>query len=303
VALMSELPASEGYLSRPRSGDVGGHGWHSSAAQTVQTDQFAGDRVVLWRQSVSSTGAIAGPMESATSKPKPAGYATRRGHADISALIRRALPNARTTSHRLLTQSARVRGVVPDDVIFSQGEPIPLTLVVEGYGAFRRTTADGRQLVLDLASRGAFFGLSSIASRTAPIDFVAVTRGVVALWSGRDVRPLAARDPGLALDVIDEMARFIVDLTGRLEGFVHQDARLRVVRVLDKYADILFGESAILSRAHLPGLVGTSREMTSRVIRQLEREGMIARVGRTQLRLLSPMDLHKAAGAIGKESS
>jgi CRP-like cAMP-binding protein len=44
----------------------------------------------------------------------------------------------------------------------------------------------------------------------------------------------------------------------------------------------------LLSRAHLPSLVGTSREMTGRVLRELEREGTVARVGRTGLRLLRP---------------
>jgi hypothetical protein len=41
--------------------------------------------------------------------------------------------------------------------------------------------------------------------------------------------------------------------------------------------------------------VGTSREMTGRVIRQLEREGTIARVGRTGLRLLDPQRLDAAS--------
>ena len=44
----------------------------------------------------------------------------------------------------------------------------------------------------------------------------------------------------------------------------------------------------MLTRSHLPGLVGTSREMTARVLRQLEREGTVERYGRTGLRLLRP---------------
>ena len=66
----------------------------------------------------------------------------------------------------------------------------------------------------------------------------------------------------------------------RIEGFLHQDARLRVLRVLAQYRDLFFEEPVVLSRAHLPGLVGTSREMTGSVLRQLEREGTVVRVGR-----------------------
>ncbi len=38
----------------------------------------------------------------------------------------------------------------------------------------------------------------------------------------------------------------------------------------------------------MPSLVGTSREMTGRVLRELERERLIARVGHRGLRLLRP---------------
>ena len=66
----------------------------------------------------------------------------------------------------------------------------------------------------------------------------------------------------------------------RIEGFLHQDARRRVLRILARHRELFFNEPAVLSRSHLPGLVGTSREMTGRVLRQLEREGTIERVGR-----------------------
>ena len=76
---------------------------------------------------------------------------------------------------------------------------------------------------------------------------------------------------------------------------IHQSSRQRVIQVLARYLDLFFGEPAVLSRSHLPSMVGTSREMTSRVIRQLEGEGMVARVGRNGLQLLAPARLHEAA--------
>jgi CRP-like cAMP-binding protein len=81
----------------------------------------------------------------------------------------------------------------------------------------------------------------------------------------------------------------------RIEGFLHQDARRRVLRILARHRELFFGERAVLSRSHLPGLVGTSREMTGRVLRQLEREGMIERFGRSGLRLLRPDRLEAGA--------
>ena len=117
---------------------------------------------------------------------------------------------------------------------------------------------------------------------------MALTDGDVVLWNGTDVRRLAASDSSLALEVIDRMAEFLASLAERMDGFLHQDARRRVIRVLNRHRDLFFADPAVLSRSHLPGLVGTSREMTGRVLRELEREGTVARVGRTGLTLLRP---------------
>lgn len=229
--------------------------------------------------------------------------APRPDVTDLWEMISRALPAARPHTHRVLAETARFRTAVADEIIFWQGEPIPLTLVVRGHASFRRTTPDGRELVLGLATRGDLFGYTSIATQRAGVDLVAVTEAQVALWPAGRLRPLAADDPGLALDVIDGMARFIVDITDRLDGFIHQDARRRVVRVLARYRNLFFDRPAVLSRAYLPSLVGTSREMTGRVLRDLERDGMVVRVGRTGLRLLSPARLQEAAASLAEEAS
>ena len=217
-------------------------------------------------------------------------------------MIASALPNARSDSHRSLVQTARMRSLAQKDIIFRQGEPILFTLVLQGYTSFRRTTPDGRQLVLGVATRGDLFGFSSIAARRANVDLVALTEARVAVWPGHQLRRLATDDLGLATDAIDGMAGFIVDITERLDGFIHQNSRQRVARVLARYSDLFFGQPAVLSRSHLPSLVGTSREMTSRVIRQLEREGMVARVGRNGLQLLAPARLHEAATSLVDEA-
>lgn len=222
---------------------------------------------------------------------------------DLLDQIAHALPRARNETRRRLRRTARTRTLAPGDVAFRQGDPIPLTLMLHGHAALRRTTADGRELVLGIASRGWLFGFSSIAGSLAAVDLVAATPVEVAIWSGDELRSLVVDDPGLALDVIDGMAKYIVHLSDRLDGFIHQEARRRVLRVLAEHEDLFFGETQVLSRGQLPGLVGTSREMTRRVVRELEREGMIARVGMHGLQLVSPARLHQAVGLSSGEAS
>jgi len=211
--------------------------------------------------------------------------------ATVEARIADALPGSHPESVSLLAASARIREVRPGDLIFRQGDQIPLTLLVSGHAAFRRTTADGQLVFVGVAYPGELFGVSSVASTIASTEMVALTDAVALSWRGPDARRLAETDAKFALLVIDRLSLFATMLTEKLDGFLHQDAQRRVIRVLARHRDLFFSDPPILTRTHLPGLVGTSREMTGRVLRALEREGVIARVGRAGLRLLDPRPL------------
>lgn len=229
------------------------------------------------------------------------GYAAREDERQraqggaVEELLVRVLPNCRSATRDRLRREVRIRRVPPGERIYRQGEPVPLTLILSGYGAARRTTVSGKELVSGVAPPGVLFGWSGLASVPSSVEMVALTECEVAQWQGTDVRSIALTDPTLGLAAIDSMAWSLHQTVERIEGFLHQDARLRVVRILAKHRDLFFEEKAVLTRTHLPGLVGTSREMTGKVLRQLEREGTIARVGRTGLKLLRPDQLDGVA--------
>jgi CRP-like cAMP-binding protein len=225
------------------------------------------------------------PASRLASSPAPAD-ATR-----LQMMIQASLPSSRPESAQALVASARLRRVRASEPIWRQGEPIALTLVLEGFAAFRRTTVDGQRLITAVVMPGELYGMVGIAGSHAAADLTALTDALVATWPGAAVRKLAAADADLALDVIDRLASLLTVITERVDGFLHQDARRRVLRVLARYRDLFFADPPILTRAQLPELVGTSREMTSRVLRALEREGTIARIGRTRLLLLDPVVL------------
>ena len=212
----------------------------------------------------------------------------------LRALLERSLPNVRPETLARLMETVRARTVQPGSAIYRQGEPVPVTIIIDGYGAAQRTTLDGRDLVSGVAVAGTLFGWSGMASVPSSVELVALTACEVGQWQGTEIRRLAAADPGLALAAIDSMAWSLHQTVQRIEGFLHQDARLHVIRILAQYGELFFGDPPILTRSHLPGLVGTSREMTGRVLRQLEREGTVARIGREGLKLLRPERLEVA---------
>ena len=219
----------------------------------------------------------------------------------IRALVARTLPGCAPATLQALGETAQILRVRTEERVFRQGERVPLTLVLRGYGAFRRTTEDGQQIAVGTAGPGYLLGYTCISDGSSSVDFVALTDGDVALWTGPEIRHMAVTDPGFALDVIGQLGSFLNTITEKVDGFLHQNARRRVVRILARHQDLFFAEPAVLSRAHLPSLVGTSREMTGRVLRELEREGTVARVGRTGLRLLQPDRLAADAAPLSKD--
>jgi CRP-like cAMP-binding protein len=233
----------------------------------------------------------------------PAASSSTAEQREAQGLIEQALPGSRRETSQFLAETAHVRTVRKDERIFRQGEPIPLTLLLRGYGAFRRTTVEGQQVTVGIANPGELFGFSSIASAHSSVDLVALTDCEVALWRGPEVRQLVTADSGFALAIIETMAVFLNIITEKVDGFLHQNARRRVVRVLARHRDLFFANPAILSRSHLPSLVGTSREMTGRVLRELEREGTLARDGRRGLKLLRPDRLDADAARPSRDAT
>jgi CRP-like cAMP-binding protein len=221
------------------------------------------------------------PNSQAASAPIP-------DRQEIRELISRAVPDSRAGTIDVLTRTARLRPVAGGETIYRQGDPVPLTILLRGYSAFRRTTTTGQELMSGVGRPGDLFGFSGLASVLSSVQLVSLTDCLVAQWSGPDVRALARDDPGLALGALDATAEALHLLMERIDGFLHQGARIRVMRILVRHQDLFFGEPVVLTRTHLPSLVGTSREMTGRVLRELEREGTVARVGRVGLKLLRP---------------
>lgn len=210
---------------------------------------------------------------------------------DIETAIEHSLPGIRPESIRDLAEHGRMRVFRDGEIVFHQGEEVPLILLLRGHGGFRRTTVDGQQVMVGVASPDEIFGLTSASATIATVELIALTELEAMVWRGEVLRRLIAEDPTVALRIVDRLSLFLTILTEKVDGFLHQDARRRVIRILARHRDLFFRDPPVLSRTHLPGLVGTSREMTGRVLRELERERIVMRIGRTGLELLDPRPL------------
>jgi CRP/FNR family transcriptional regulator len=213
----------------------------------------------------------------------------------LSAALAKVFPRSTADSRRALAANATVRTFPAGDVILHQGDDSSILVVLDGHLAIRRTTIEGRRLITLILTRGGLASVLPLSARPAGADLVALTPISAAILRAQNVRSLAAGDPGLAMDLLDNVLGAFEELLGRVDGLMYQGARRRVARILHLYADLFFTGAPVLTRSHLPELVGTSREMTGRVLRALEAQGLVARVGRSGLALLDPAGLEALA--------
>jgi hypothetical protein len=92
-------------------------------------------------------------------------------------LLDKALTACRPETISAMVDAARIRSLRGGECIRPQGEPIPLSLIVEGYGIVQRTTADGQQLISGIDPPGVLFGYAGIGvpSVISSVEIVALT--------------------------------------------------------------------------------------------------------------------------------
>ena len=213
---------------------------------------------------------------------------------DVTEVIAEAFPDSHAQTLSALAASGRVAAFAAGELVVRQGDEARLVLVIEGHVGLRRTTIDGRQLISRIATRGELAMMLALAARPSVSDLIALSACRLVLWSPREARALAENDPGFAMAINDQLLASMETLVERADGLLYQDAITRVARVLYAHQDLFFSEPPVLTKAHLPAVVGTSREMTSRVLRLLERRGIVARVGRDRLRIVDAEALERA---------
>ena len=216
--------------------------------------------------------------------------------ADLRTRLARAFPHASDATLDSLAESARVRPFQRGERLSVQGGPLYVTLLIDGWVALRRSSSEGKQVILAIMAPGELTGAALGGSPESPVDVVTMSDGLASSWTADFVRHLAAANAGLALDLMDAVMARGLALIGRVEGSLFYGVERRLARALCAFPDLAFDERRpVISRSDLAALVYASREMTGRALRELEAQGIVTRVGRTGLRLLDRARLQEIA--------
>ncbi len=109
-------------------------------------------------------------------------------------------------------------------------------------------------------------------------DLVSLSDGTWATWDPRFVRGLALQDAGLAVDLLDQSSDFTVVLNMRLDERSFESARGRMAAILTRYGKAIFDTPhPVAQRTDLAAMIGVSRGMMYRTLRELEADGLVKR--------------------------
>jgi len=207
----------------------------------------------------------------------------------VGSHVARLLPGGDASTLRRLEWAARTQTFCRRDILHARGIALPPFVVLDGHVMDRRVAETGQVYAALIAGPGYLGGLRSISDPNAEAfyELVALTDGSWATWDPGFLRGLAQEDGGLAVGLLDQASDFGATLNLRLDERSFETARQRRAAILIRYGKAIFDTPhPVARRADLAAMIGTSRVMMGRALRELEADGLVQREHGGGIRIL-----------------
>lgn len=175
---------------------------------------------------------------------------------------------------RRVTPLLHQKPLLPRRPVYHEGAPAEsLWVVRRGRVRLFKASSSGHVATLEELGPGRVFGaLSALERETYPSSAEAVTEGVVWYLARATFQRLLAEEPSVAVEVLHIVSQRLHQAHDQLRSFAHDPAPTRLARALLRAAPE--GEARVTRRA-LAESAGTTVETAIRVLRRLEREGLV----------------------------
>lgn len=186
-----------------------------------------------------------------------------------------------------LLSTARRRRFAKGEVLFHEGDPASsLHLIDDGRVAVRVTTPLGDVATVDVLAAGNVVGELALICATGERSATVVALEPVRTYTvgQADFAALRRDHPSVEEVLVQVLAARLRRLNERLLEALYVPADRRVRRRLLELAE-LYGSEIPLTQEDLAGLAGTTRATVNRVLRQEERDGVVA-LGRGKISLV-----------------
>ncbi|HZW02647.1 MAG TPA: Crp/Fnr family transcriptional regulator [Anaerolineaceae bacterium] len=175
-------------------------------------------------------------------------------------------------------------GYQPGEWIYAAGDPAErLFVVAEGKVKLLQHTANRRNVLLDILTSGEFFGnLATLGVAAYPDTAQAQTPGCILSIRSEDFRQTLDEHPELALKTLQIMTERLNAANQRVLQLSSLPVEKRLAATLVKLAqklgrqqDAMLLIDVPLSRDDLADMTGATPESVSRVMSQLEKDGIL----------------------------
>jgi CRP-like cAMP-binding protein len=174
---------------------------------------------------------------------------------------------------RLVFEKSYDRG----EVLLVEGEPAgALYLVASGAVKVFKTSADGKEQILVVVRPGeAFNEVPVFDGGPNPASAQAMTPLLLYGITGSDMRVILHKYPKVAVNVIEVMAKRLRHLVLLVEDLSFRHVIGRVARILLESAADGAAPGQRLTQRDMAAMAGTAREVVSRSLKALEKDGII----------------------------
>ena len=183
-----------------------------------------------------------------------------------------------------LTSRLRPRRYGRGETLCLEGDPgTSLYIIDKGRVKLGLTSAEGREIILDLLGPGDVFGeLALLDGEPRSANAVAVESSDVLLLARDDFLRFVEQHPQVALVLLSTLSHWLRRLTTQMQDTAFLDVPARLARTILRLAE---AEEAVhgkaitprLTQTDLAGMVGTTRETLNKWLGFYEDQGLIRR--------------------------
>ncbi len=198
-------------------------------------------------------------------------------------------PKDKSVTERLLAHCHRRRYPGKSVIIYEGDAPDVLYYILEGSVTVLIEDEEGREIVLAYLNPGEFFGEMGLFDKDEGRSAWVRTRSEceIAEISFARFRQLAKEDPDILFMLASQMAFRLRKTSQKVGHLAFMDVTGRIARTLldlCKEPDAMThpdGMQIRITRQEIGRIVGCSREMAGRVLKNMEEQGLISVKGKT----------------------
>ncbi|OBW41645.1 cAMP-activated global transcriptional regulator CRP [Chryseobacterium sp. MOF25P] len=191
-------------------------------------------------------------------------------------------PNNMINEEELFSFGADLKTYDPDDLIFSEGEvPCFFFLISKGKIKLNNYNEEGKEFIQGIFSRGQSVGLSSLfTEKTYPVNAVAVEGSEIIRLSKAQYFQFLKQHPEKYFRIIQCLSEHMHYKFLMMQSMAFQKPAQKLLTLMTYLKDHHHDKSEdaiqiLLTRQQLASLTGLSVETVIRVIKSMEKEGIL----------------------------